>query len=121
MSKFASDAELVGLMSLFVMLSLGGCEGSFIRPENLGKQVQIKRTYEARDVCLAKNAASEASSTVDATLLARAVAQSCTAETENLVTSSNFDGNARVASNIPQDSQYRALKFVLQERHQAIF
>jgi hypothetical protein len=46
---------------------------------------------------------------------------SCAAETEKLVRASNFDGNAKVSSNIRRDSEFRALGFVMKARHQAIF
>ena len=39
---------------VFVLLVLlvSACEGSFVRPEDLGRKVQIEKSYEARDTCL---------------------------------------------------------------------
>ena len=105
----------------FFVLFLGACEGSFVRPENLGRQVQIRESYLAREKCLARNAAADGTSTFDATTLAHALAMACTAETEKLVAASNFDGDASVVTNIRQDSEFRAMKYVMQARRQAIF
>ena len=106
---------------LLVVLFLCGCEGSFVRPENLGRQVQIKKTYEAREACLAKNAAADGTTATDPATLAHAVAMACASETETLVIASNFDGDATVAANIRQDSAFRAMKYVMRARGQATF
>src|SRR5215204_716607 len=99
---------------LIVVLFLCGCEGSFVRPENLGRQVQIKKTYEAREACLAKSAAADGTTATDPTTLAHAVAMACASETESLVTAANFDGDVVVTANIRRDSEFRAMKYVMQ-------
>ena len=106
---------------ILVVLILAACEGSFVRPKNLGKQVQIRKSYAFRDACLVGQAAAEGTDSIDSATLAHAAAAACSQETEALVTASNFDGNATVASNIRQDSEFRAMKFVMQARGQAIF
>lgn len=34
---------------VLLVLLVTGCEGSFIRPEDLGRKVEIDKSYEARD------------------------------------------------------------------------
>lgn len=92
-----------------------------MRPENLGRQVLIQKSYAAREACLLKNAAAENTSMVDAATLAHSVALACSAETEALITASNFDGDKQVANNVRQDTQFRALKYVFRARGQSIF
>jgi hypothetical protein len=104
-----------------VALVLGACEGSFVRPENLGMKVAREKSYAARDACLARNAAAEGTSTTDPETLAHAVAMACTAETDQLVAASDLSGDSKVASNIRQDSEFRAMKYVMRARGQTIF
>src|SRR4030095_9877077 len=106
---------------LLIVLFLCGGEGSFVRPEDLGRKVHIQRRYAAREACLARNANADGTATTDPAMLAHAVATACSPETEALVTASNFDGDATVATNIRQDSGFRAMKYVMQARGQAIF
>ena len=109
----------IGLV--FVVLLLAACEGSFVRPGSLGRKVNIDRTYEARDACLARHAAADGTSTTDPEALAQAAAMACQAETDKLITASDQTGDSKVADAIRRDTQFRAMKFVLQARGQAIF
>jgi hypothetical protein len=106
---------------LVLVLFLGACERSFIRVEDLGRKVQMEKAYEARDTCLARNAAADGTSATDPNTLAHAVAMACATETQKLIEASNIDGDAKIASNIRQDSEFRALGYVMKARGQAIF
>ena len=106
---------------LVLLLLLGACEGSFIRVSDLGRKVKTEQAYEARDVCLARNAAADGTGSTDPTMLAHAVALACASETEKLVEASDLGGDAKVALNIRQDSEFRALGYVMKARGQALF
>lgn len=108
------------ILVILLVLLLAGCEGSFVRPGDVGKTARIERTYEARDACLVKNAAADGTSTTDAQTLAHAVAMACAAETEKLVEAANT-GDPKVSDAIRKDSDFRAMKYVMQARKQAIF
>ncbi len=45
----------------------------------------------------------------------------CAPETEKLVDATNRDGDAQVAASIRQNSEFRAMKYVMKARGQAIF
>ena len=106
---------------IFVVLLLAACEGSFVRPGDLGRKVSIDRSYEARDACLARNAAADGTSTMDPATLANAVALACSAETDKLISASDLSGDTKVATQIRQDSEFRAMKYVMQARGQTMF
>ena len=112
-------------MRWFVLLAalfLGACEGSFVRPENLGQRVSLEKSYAARDACLTRKADADAAGPGDPETVAHAVAAACTAETEKLVAASNRgDSDPKVAAQIRQDTEFRALKFVMRARGQAMF
>ena len=42
---------------VLLLLLVTACEGSFVRPEDLGRKVAINKSYEARDTCLKHKAA----------------------------------------------------------------
>lgn len=92
-----------------------------MRPGDLGRKVNIDRSYEARDACLARNAAADGVSAEDPTTLANAVALACSAETDKLISASDLSGDAKVANQIRKDSEFRAMGFVMKARGQAIF
>lgn len=92
-----------------------------MRPGDLGRKVNIDKSYEARDTCLARNAAADGVSTTDPATLAHAAALACSAETDKLISVSDLGGDAKVAASIRQDSEFRALGFVMKARGQAIF
>ena len=56
------------IVLVLVVLLLAACEGSFVRSGDLGRNVNIEKSYEARDACLA-----------------HAVALACSAETDKLI------------------------------------
>ncbi len=103
------------------VLLLAACEGSFVRPGDLGRKVNIDRSYEARDACLARNAAADGTGATDPATLAHAVALACSAETDKLISASDLSGDTKVAASIRQDSEFRAMKYVMQARNQALF
>ena len=109
------------IVLVFLLLLLGACEGGFVRAGDLGRKVKMEKAYEARDTCLARNAAADGTGSTDPTMLAHAVAMACATETEKLVDACNVDGDAKIALNIRQDSEFRALGYVMKARGQAIF
>jgi hypothetical protein len=106
---------------VLVVLLLAACEGSFVRSGDLGRKVNIDRSYEARDACLSRNAAADGTMSLDATSFAHAAALACTAETDKLIAASDLSGDTKVANQIRKDSEFRALGFVMKARGQAIF
>jgi hypothetical protein len=50
---------------VLVVLLLTACEGSFVRPENLGRKVEINKSYEARDMCLKRQTFADGTAGVD--------------------------------------------------------
>ena len=111
-------------MRWFLLLSallLGACEGSFVRPENLGQRVALEKQYAARDACLVRNADADAGSTADPQSLAQAVAMACASETDKLVAATDRgDADPKVAQQIRKDTEFRALKFVMRARGQTL-
>jgi hypothetical protein len=103
---------------LSLSLVLGACEGSFFSVGDRWHTPRISEAYAARDVCLAKNAAAEAPGAIDPSAAAHAVAEACTTETEKLVQITNRDGDSRVATNIRDNSQFRAIGYVMRSRGQ---
>jgi hypothetical protein len=105
------------LLALLVPLlsACGSINGDGRRTANIDK------SYKARDACLARNAAADDISNSDPATLARAVAQACSPETEQLVAKTNRDGDAKVADAIRKDSEFRAMGYVLKARGQLIF
>ena len=106
---------------VFLVLLLSACEGSFVTVSDLGRKVKIDKSYEARDACLAKNATADVTVDSDALTMAHAVALACAPETEKLVEAANRDGDAKVAEAIRQNSEFRAMKYVMKARGQAVF
>jgi hypothetical protein len=106
---------------VLVVLLLAACEGSFVRSGDLGRKVNIEKSYEARDACLARNAAADGTMSLDAASVAQAAALACTAETDKLISASDLSGDTKVANQIRKDSEFRALGFVMKARGQAIF
>jgi hypothetical protein len=103
------------------VLLLAACEGSFVKPGDPGRKLNIDKSYEARDACLARNAAADGVGTEDPTTLAHAVALACSAETDRLIAASDLSGDTKVANQIRKDSEFRALGFVMKARGQVIF
>jgi hypothetical protein len=105
---------------LSLALVLGACEGSFFSVGDRWHTPRISEAYAERDACLAKNATTEAPGAIDPSVAARAVAQDCAAQTEKLVKISNRDGDSKVAANIRDNSQFRAMGYVMRTRGQVM-
>ena len=100
---------------VLLVLFLTACEGSFIRPEDFGRKVEINKSYEARDTCL-KHKAADGMASADPAELASTAALACQSETDRLITAANPDGDSKVTASIRHDTEFRALKYVLQAR-----
>jgi hypothetical protein len=85
------------------------------------RTAKIDKSFKERDACLARNAAADDISNSDPATIARAVVLACAAETEKLVAATNRDGDAKVASAVRADSEFRAMGYVLKARGQLIF
>jgi hypothetical protein len=72
----------------------------------------IDTAYAERDACLARNATERALAGASVHARAQALALACAAQTERLITASSH-GDAAIASAIRDDSEFRALGFVL--------
>jgi hypothetical protein len=101
---------------VLVALSLVACAGAYHTPSDGRLTSKINTAYAERDACLAKNAASDNLS--DPAAAARAAATACTEEIEKLVGVINRDGDPRVAESVRQDSEFRAMGYVLRARGQ---
>jgi len=101
---------------VFFALPLAACAGAYHTPSDGRLNSKINTVYAERDACLAKNAATD--NLADPAAAARAVATACTEETEKLVGVVNRDGDPRVTEAIRQDSEFRAMGFVLRARGQ---
>jgi hypothetical protein len=104
---------------VFLALILGACGGAYHTPSDGRLDTRINNAYEARDACLARNAAADVTTSADSGTIARAVALACSGETEKLVQVSNRDGDPKVGVAIRKDSEFRAMGFVLRARGQA--
>jgi hypothetical protein len=103
---------------VFLVLLLSACGNT---TGDGRRTANIDKFYKARDACLARNAAADDISNSDPATLARAVALACSPETEQLVVAANRDGDAKVATAIRQDSEFRATGYILKARGQLIF
>src|SRR5689334_13286450 len=108
-------------LALWTIFALTACEGSFVRPSSLARKVGIDRTYEARDTCLSRHAAAEGTGTTDPITLAQAITLACQPETDKLIAASDQTGDSKVAASIRRDTEFRAMKYVLQARGQTLF
>ena len=101
---------------VLVALPLAACMGAYHTPSDGRLNSKINTAYAERDACLAKNAATD--NLADAAAAARTAATACTEETEKLVGVVNRDGDPHVTEAIRQDSEFRAMGFVLRARGQ---
>lgn len=102
---------------VLLVLLVTACEGSFVRPEDLGRKIEINKSYEARDTCLKhKVVDGTATSSADPATVASAAALACQSETDRLITAANPDHDSKVTASIRQDTEFRAKKYVLQAR-----
>ena len=101
---------------VLLLLSVTACEGSFIRAEDLGRKVEINKSYEARDTCLKQQAVADGTTGIDPATLAHAAALACEKETDRLITAANTDGDHKVTLSIRKDTEFRAMKYILKTR-----
>ena len=98
-------------------LSLGACSRDYIFEGNQYSSPMtannIKRLYEARDACLAKNAVPSDTGNSDVASIAKAVSLSCAPETDRLIVASNPDRDPKVALAIRNDTDKRAILYVM--------
>lgn len=104
---------------VLAMLLLSGCAGAYHTSSDGRLQTRIDDSYKARDACLVKNASADGTMSLDAGSVAQAAALACTPETDKLIEVSNRDGDPLVANRIRQDSEFRAIGFVLKARGQS--
>ena len=95
------------------LLSLAGCSANSQYSEPWTVR-SVKQTYEARDACLLKQAASAAVDDSDASSIGRSISSNCQAETNAL----NPRNDPAIAAAIRQDSDFRATGYVLKARGQ---
>lgn len=107
----------IALVSLIFTLS--ACAGAYHTPSDGRLQTRINNAYAARDACLSRNVTADGTLTEDAGTVARAAALACSGATEKLIEVMNQDGDPRVATAVRQDSEFRAMGFVLRARGQA--
>jgi hypothetical protein len=103
-----------------LVLSLGACHSASVfkgagysDPRLSGR---IDDAYEARDACLARNAAPSVSGERDVATIARAVALSCKPETDKLIAMTNPFQDPKVTASILKDSDSKAMRYVLLAR-----
>ena len=98
-------------------LSLSACSRDYIFEGNEYSNPmtvnRIKRLYEARDACLAKNAVPADTTNSDVASIAKAVSLSCAPETDRLIVASNPDRDPKVAMAIRNDTDQRATLYVM--------
>jgi hypothetical protein len=97
-------------------LALTGCAGAYHTPSDGRLNTRINAAYAARDACLGKNASSDLGLSLDAAQAAHAVTLACVPETEKLVEVANQSGDPKVADAIRQDTEFRAMGYVLRAR-----
>src|SRR5689334_5761976 len=117
----SSEALMRVFLALWSLVLLTGCEGSFVRPSSLARKVGIDRSYEARDTCLARHASADGTSSTDPITLAQAITVACQPETDKLISASDQTGDAKIAASIRRDTEFRAMKYVMQARGQTLF
>jgi hypothetical protein len=101
---------------MLLVLLLTACEGSVFPAEDPGRQAEIKKSYEARDTCLKHQAVADGTGGAEPETLAHAATLACQAETDRLIATANTDGDAKVTASIRHDTEFRAMKYVLETR-----
>ncbi|MDI1286939.1 MAG: hypothetical protein PSV46_21325 [Reyranella sp.] len=103
-----------------LMASLGACHSASVLkgagysdPRLSGR---IEDAYDARDACLARNAAPSISGESDVATIARAVALSCKPETDKLIAVTNPFQDPLVTAAILRDGDGKAMRYVLLAR-----
>ncbi len=104
---------------VLLLLALSACAGAYHTPSDGRLQTRINDAYAARDACLSRSVTADGTVNEDAGTVARAAAMACSGETEKLIQVMNQDGDPRVATAVRQDSEFRAMGYVLRARGQA--
>jgi hypothetical protein len=100
-----------------LLLLLAACDGFHAGFVSAGGAPAVTRrgidqAYAARDACLARNATERALAGASARARAQTLALSCAEQTDRLITASSR-GDAAIAGAIRDDTEFRALGFVL--------
>ena len=85
-------------LALLVLL-VTACEGSFIRPEDLGRKVEINKSYEARDTCL-KHKAVDGMASADPAELASTAALACQSDRRCSTCACTVQDGVRLAAGV---------------------
>ena len=103
------------LITFFILLATAGCS---LNPQYSAPWTvrAVTKAYEARDACLAKHAMPYAGTDEEPEVIGRSVSLRCQAETNALIASSNPHNDPVVISAIRQDSNFRAMGYVLKVR-----
>jgi hypothetical protein len=106
-----------------LVLSLSACNSASILkgsgysdPRLAGR---IEQAYEARDVCLARNATPSVSGEPDIATIAKAVSLSCMPETNRLIAIVNPHHDPRVTTAMLKDNDDKAMRYVMLARDEA--
>jgi hypothetical protein len=104
-------------MIVVLTLPLAACSANahYSDPRAMAK---LNAVFEARDACLAKNAASAVTGDASASSVARAISASCQVETDRLISISNPYNDPEITAAIQKDTQFRATGYVLKARGQ---
>jgi hypothetical protein len=100
--------------ALLLVTACGGFHAGYVSASGAPAATahDIDQAYAERDACLARNATERAFAGASTHARAQALALACAAQTDRLITASSR-GDAAVASAIRDDSEFRALGFVL--------
>lgn len=107
-------SPIVAATALLLMTACDGVHAGFLNAGGTpaGTARGIDQAYAERDACLARNATERALAGASTQARAQALALACAAQTDRLITASSR-GDATVASAIRDDTEFRALGFVL--------
>jgi hypothetical protein len=100
--------------ALLLMTGCGGFHAGYVSAGGAPAATarDIDQAYAERDACLARNATERALAGATVHARAQALALACAVQTDRLITASSH-GDAVVASAIRDDTEFRALGFVL--------
>jgi hypothetical protein len=100
--------------TLLLVTACGGFHAGYVSAGGTptGTARGIDQAYVERDACLARNATERALAGASVHARVQALALACAAQTDRLVAASSR-GDAAVASAIRDDTEFRALGFVL--------
>ena len=106
---------MVRSIVVFILSATAGCS---LNPQYSAPWTvrAVTKAYEARDACLAKHAMPYAGTNEKPEVVGRSVSLRCQAETNALIASSNPHSDPAITSAIRQDSNFRAMGYVLKVR-----